>query len=70
MSRELCRENYVARIMSLKASPSVLLHKSKVTYRDTGVSKNTIVQIGHIMNSQLNVYFSFYVVYVLTKDIL
>ena len=26
--------------MSRKALPSVLLHKSEVTYRDTGVSKN------------------------------
>ena len=26
--------------MTQKASPSVLLHKSEVTYRDTGVSKN------------------------------
>ena len=29
--------------MSRKASPSVLLHKSEVTYRDTGVSKNTLI---------------------------
>ena len=28
--------------MSQKASPSVLLHKSEVTYRDTGVSKNVL----------------------------
>ena len=34
-----CRENYVAKIMSRKALHSVLLHKSEVTYRDTGVSK-------------------------------
>ena len=26
--------------MSRKALPSILLHKSEVTYRDTGVSKN------------------------------
>ena len=29
--------------MTQKASPSVLLHKSEVTYRDTGVSKNAAV---------------------------
>ena len=28
--------------MSRKALPSILLHKSEVTYRDTGVSKNVI----------------------------
>ena len=33
-------ENYLAKIMSRKALHSVLLHKSEVTYRDTGVSKN------------------------------
>ena len=33
-------ENHVAKIISRKALHSVLLHKSKVTYRDTGVSKN------------------------------
>ena len=27
--------------MMQKTSPSVLLHKSEVTYRDTGVSKNS-----------------------------
>ena len=27
--------------MTRKASPSVLLHKSEVSYRDTGVSKNS-----------------------------
>ena len=29
--------------MTRKASPSVLLHKSEVTYRDTGVSKNCLI---------------------------
>ena len=32
-------KNYDAKIMSQKALPSVLLHKSEVTYKDTGVSK-------------------------------
>ena len=32
-------ENYDGKIMSQKALPSVLLHTSEVTYRDTGVSK-------------------------------
>ena len=41
MMRKLSRENYDAKIMTRKASPSVLLHKSEVTYGDTGVSKNT-----------------------------
>ena len=40
MMRKLSRENYHAKIITRKASPSVLLHKSEVTYRDTGVSKN------------------------------
>ena len=40
MLRKLSRKNYVAKIISRKALPSVLLHKSEVTYRDTGVSKN------------------------------
>ena len=35
-------ENYDAKIMSRKALPSTLLHKSEVTYRDTGVSKKGI----------------------------
>ena len=28
--------------MTRKASPSILLHKSEVTYMDTGVSKNLL----------------------------
>ena len=35
-------ENFDAKIMSQKALPSLLLHKSEVTYRDTGVSKNIL----------------------------
>ena len=31
--------------MSRKALPSVLLHKSEVTYRDTGVSKKLDIVI-------------------------
>ena len=31
--------------MSQKALPSVLLHRSEVTYRDTGVSKNNNANI-------------------------
>jgi hypothetical protein len=38
-------ENYDAKIMLRKALPSVLLHKSEVTYRDTGVSKNVLMDI-------------------------
>ena len=39
--RKLWREKDDAKIMTRKASPSVLLHKSEVTYRDTGVSKKS-----------------------------
>ena len=47
-----CRENYD---MSRKALPSVLLHKSEVTYRDTGVSKNSILLIQKTSMGLLNV---------------
>ena len=40
MMQKLSRENYDAKIITRKASLSVLLYKSEVTYRDTGVSKN------------------------------
>ena len=40
LSSVTLHEYYDAKIMKRKASPSVLLHKSEVTYRDTGVSKN------------------------------
>ena len=35
--------NYT-KFMTRKALPSVLLHKSQVTYRDTGVSNKSIIQ--------------------------
>ena len=44
MRKRLCEKDF-AKIMTRKASPSVLLHKSEVTYRDTGVSKNCFLML-------------------------
>ena len=45
--------SYDAKIMTQKASPSVSLHKSEVTYRDTGISKNQIECYEHELLEQL-----------------
>ena len=43
--------------MTRKALPSVLFHKSEVTYRDTGVSKNIYIYLIKILKNLFLIYF-------------